>query len=125
VAIAFDETDTGFRIEIDPTYKANRGETPPELAVQWPIALQLLDALVELALTPFPGAPPDLAEAIQSEAVLTLTAGVRAIFPWHVAQLAMLHTCVLRVEAASPAGTGLGPAASPSGIGAALAAPIV
>ena len=29
IAIAFDETDTGFRIEIDPTYKANRGETPP------------------------------------------------------------------------------------------------
>lgn len=45
IAIAFDETDTGFRVEIDPTYKGNRGETPPELAIQWPIALQLLDAL--------------------------------------------------------------------------------
>ncbi len=45
IAVAFDETDTGFRTQIDPTYKANRGETPPELAVQWPIALQVLDAL--------------------------------------------------------------------------------
>lgn len=72
-----------------------------------PLRRQLLDALVELALAPFPGAPPDLAEAIQSEAVLTLTAGIRAIFPWHVAQLAMLHACVVRAEAASPAGAGL------------------
>lgn len=45
VLCAFDENDTGFRSEIDPTYKANRGETPEDLAKQWPIARDLVDAL--------------------------------------------------------------------------------
>ncbi len=50
VAICFDETDTGFRTAIDPTYKANRGETPPELADQWPRAVALLEALGQRTL---------------------------------------------------------------------------
>lgn len=41
-AVAFDENDADFRREIDPTYKANRGETPPDLAEQWPIAREFL-----------------------------------------------------------------------------------
>lgn len=45
VLCAFDENDTGFRSEIDPTYKANRGETPEDLALQWPIARELVEKL--------------------------------------------------------------------------------
>ncbi len=45
ILCAFDENDTGFRSEIDPTYKANRGETPEDLALQWPIARELLQKL--------------------------------------------------------------------------------
>ncbi len=50
VAICFDETDTGFRAALDPTYKANRGATPPELADQWPRAEALLEALGQRTL---------------------------------------------------------------------------
>jgi hypothetical protein len=68
---------------------------------------QLLDALVELALAPLPGVSPDLGDAVQAEAILALTAGLRSLFPVHAAQLALLHACAVRAERCFPASPGI------------------
>ncbi len=50
VAACFDASSRSFRVEIDPNYKANRSETPPELLVQWPVALRITSELGVLML---------------------------------------------------------------------------
>ncbi len=43
LAAAFDAPGPVFRSEIDPEYKANRAETPPDLSVQFPVIRRVFD----------------------------------------------------------------------------------
>ncbi len=45
LAFCFDRKEATFRVEIDPNYKANRTEMPPDLAVQIPYIRRLSEAL--------------------------------------------------------------------------------
>ena len=45
VAIAFDHAMTSFRNELEPGYKADRGDPPPELEPQFELARQVAEAL--------------------------------------------------------------------------------
>ena len=52
-AVAFDFSDKSFRNEIEPGYKAQRGETPPDLAPQFDLCMQVTHALgVEVFVLP-------------------------------------------------------------------------
>jgi 5'-3' exonuclease len=44
-AVAFDRSDTSFRTELEPGYKAQRGETPEDLAPQFEICARVVAAL--------------------------------------------------------------------------------
>jgi DNA polymerase-1 len=45
VAVAFDFSDVTFRTEIEPEYKAGRGETPEDLAPQFDLCTRVTEAL--------------------------------------------------------------------------------
>jgi hypothetical protein len=97
-----------------PTLDLNPSPSPeikstPELAPTptpgpAPLRRHLLDSLIELILTPPLHSPQALAEAIQAEAILSLTAGLRALFPFHDAQIALIHACVVRQQASPSPG---------------------
>jgi DNA polymerase-1 len=45
VAVVLDASRRSFRTDLDPTYKANRPETPPDLAPQFPLVRDVIRAL--------------------------------------------------------------------------------